>query len=143
MYIMQLINPLQRLTNFWKNIRKNWADVELVLELFETHEVIEEEEEPKDFDLREGAVEFRDVWFTYDKEEESNKRFILKGLSFRAEPGTSVGIVGSTGAGKSTLVRLLYRFYDVSTPPQGRHIVSLNSEESEWDLCKGSILIDN
>ena len=56
-----------------------------------------------------GAIEFRDVSFRYDKE------MILKNISFKAEPGQTVAVMGATGAGKSTMMNLIMRFYDVSS----------------------------
>jgi len=61
----------------------------------------------------EGEIEFRDVWFAYGKNEEDEWDWILKGVSFHVRPGQKIAVVGHTGAGKTTLVNLLMRFYDV------------------------------
>lgn len=59
--------------------------------------------------VTDGAIEFENVSFSYDE-----KREILKSISFKVEGGTSLAIVGGSGGGKTTLTRLLYRFYDVT-----------------------------
>jgi len=100
----------------WRWIRQNMVDVEQVLNLLEVDESIQEEEEPMESYIRAGEIEFRNVTFTYDsklpKEEQTT---IIDNLSFKIPSGHSVGIVGQTGSGKSTIMRLLYRFYDISS----------------------------
>src|SRR5690606_34826261 len=59
-----------------------------------------------------GEIEFEDVWFAYGQTEDGQPDWVLKGLSFRAAPGEKVAIVGHTGAGKTTVINLLMRFYD-------------------------------
>ena len=86
-----------------------WADIELVLEMLEVHEIIKEVDNPLRPHEKGGKVTFKNVKFGY----KSNDQDILHGVSFEIESGKSLGIVGSTGAGKSTILRLLYRFYDV------------------------------
>ena len=90
------------------------VSVEQVLNLLDIKEMIPEVDNPIPCNITKGHIEFKNVTFTYDiklpKEEQSN---VVENLSFEIEPGTSVGIVGSTGSGKSTIMRLLYRFYDL------------------------------
>src|SRR5690606_11124379 len=75
----------------------------------DTPEKITDNDEVSDFDSGfRGGVEFRDVWFAYDNEE-----WVLRGADFRIEPGQSVAFVGHTGAGKTTIISLVSRFYDV------------------------------
>ena len=90
-------------------------DVESILNLLEIDEKISEVPNPKPAKITQGKIEFKNVNFTYDiKLPPSEQTQILENLSFTIEPGTSVGIVGQTGSGKSTIMRLLYRFYDVT-----------------------------
>ena len=88
------------------------VDVELVFEILETHEFIEEIKNPIPPSIHGGEIEFRNVTFSYEKEKE-DKRIIIDNLNFKVPAGKSVGIVGQTGSGKSTIMRLLYRFYDI------------------------------
>jgi ABC-type multidrug transport system fused ATPase/permease subunit len=78
--------------------------------------------QPKPF---RGVVEFEDVWFAYREED-----FVLKGLSLRIEPGERVAVVGATGSGKTTLIKLIGRFYDVQ---RGAIKVS-GVNVRDWDL---------
>lgn len=64
--------------------------------------------------MSKGEIEFRNVSFTYDKDlPEDEQRTVIDNLSFKIPAGKSVGIVGQTGSGKSTIMRLLYRFYEI------------------------------
>ena len=67
-----------------------------------------------------GGIVFEDVWFAYNPTEDGEPDYVLKGVSFQVAPGERVGIVGATGAGKSTIINLLLRFYDVT---RGRILV--------------------
>ncbi len=90
------------------------VDVELVFELLEIDEQIKEVPNPKPMFIRGGEIQFKNVSFTYDKKAPLNeKRMIIENLSFTVPAGKSVAIVGSTGSGKSTIMRLLYRFYEI------------------------------
>jgi ABC-type multidrug transport system fused ATPase/permease subunit len=90
------------------------VDVELVFELLEVDDSIKEPMRPVPPSIKGGEIEFRNVSFTYDKKAPAEeRRIILENLSFKVPAGKSVAIVGSTGSGKSTIVRLLYRFYDI------------------------------
>lgn len=107
--------PLSFLGTMWRFIREAMVDVEQILNLLEIDETIKEVEHPIPVNISKGHIEFRNVTFSYDiklpKAEQTN---VIENLSFSIEPGTSVGIVGQTGSGKSTVMRLLYRFYDVT-----------------------------
>jgi ABC-type transport system involved in Fe-S cluster assembly fused permease/ATPase subunit len=74
-----------------------------------TEPSIQDDKDAKPLDLKQGEVEFESVGFTYD-----NARDILNEISFRAEPGQTIALVGETGGGKSTILKLLFRFYDVT-----------------------------
>ena len=105
---------MQQISGLWKRLRMNWVDIELVLELMTTHDEIPEPDDPIEVMTNRGTIEFKNVCFTYDsKKEPADQRQILKGVSFTVPGGKSIGIVGHTGSGKSTIMRLLYRFYDL------------------------------
>lgn len=113
-YILQIYAPLNFLGSFWKMIRQSMSDVELVFELLEIDETIKESRNSQPLRIQGGEIEFRDVSFTYDKKLPPNEqKMIIQHLSFKVPAGKSVAIVGSTGSGKSTIMRLLYRFYDI------------------------------
>lgn len=113
-YILQMYAPLGFLGTFWRFIRQAMVDVEMVFELLEIDEKIKEIEHPIPANIKRGEIEFKNVSFTYDiKLPEAEQRMIIKDLSFKVPAGKSVAIVGSTGSGKSTIMRLLYRFYDI------------------------------
>jgi len=114
-YNMQVYSQLNFLGSIWRWIRQAMVDVEQVLNLLEHNERIEEVEDPVFADIRRGEIEFRNVSFTYDtKLKPEEQTTIIENLSFKIPAGHKVGIVGQTGSGKSTIMRLLYRFYDVS-----------------------------
>mmetsp|Transcript_11075 Transcript_11075/g.16833 ORF Transcript_11075/g.16833 Transcript_11075/m.16833 type:complete len:259 (+) Transcript_11075:657-1433(+) len=114
-YILQVYIPLGFLGTFWRFIRQNWTDVELVLDILTQDEHIKEDKYPVKANVHSGEIEFRNVCFSYDEKlPKDEQRQILYNVSFKVPAGKSVALVGSTGSGKSTIMRLLYRFYDVS-----------------------------
>jgi ABC-type multidrug transport system fused ATPase/permease subunit len=112
-YILQIYVPLGFLGTFWRFIRQAWTDIELVLDILEQDQAIKEEENPIKANIHSGEIEFKNVCFSYDdKLPKHEQRQILFNLSFKVPAGKSVALVGATGSGKSTIMRLLYRFYD-------------------------------
>lgn len=113
-YILQMYAPLNFLGTFWRFIRQAMVDVEMIFELISIDERIKEPRKPLPPSIKGGEIEFKNVTFTYDKKAPlEEKRMIIENLSFKVPAGKSVAIVGSTGSGKSTIMRLLYRFYDI------------------------------
>lgn len=114
LYVLQLYVPLGFLGTFWRFIRQSWTDVELVLDILEINQSIKEVENPIKADIHSGEIEFKNVSFSYDQAlPKEEQRQILYNLSFKVPAGKTVALVGATGSGKSTIMRLLYRFYEL------------------------------
>jgi ABC-type multidrug transport system fused ATPase/permease subunit len=113
-YILQAYYPLGFLGTYWRFIRQSWSDIELLLDILSVDETITEVKNPIKANIHSGEIEFINVSFTYDSALPSHEqRMILKNVSFKVPAGKSVALVGTTGSGKSTIMRLLYRFYEV------------------------------
>jgi ATP-binding cassette subfamily B protein len=108
-YMIQIMMPLNFLGNMYREIRQALVDMDEMFNLLEQPAEVVDRPDAKPLQVRGGEITFDRVEFGYDPE-----RPILKGLSFRVPPGERVAVVGSTGAGKSTIGRLLFRFYDVT-----------------------------
>lgn len=108
-YWAQLTAPLQYFAGLGRSVTREFINTERLLELIRMRPTVTNRDHAKPLELRGGAIEFRHVSFTYD-----GKKHVLKDVSFRAGPGATVAIVGQTGAGKSTMLKLLSRFYDVA-----------------------------
>lgn len=107
-YVRSFNQPLMQLANISNVLQQTAAAAERVFEFLEEPEEVKEVENPIQLEAIEGHVEFRDVRFGYKPEEP-----VIHNLSGEAKPGQKVAIVGPTGAGKTTIVKLLMRFYDV------------------------------
>ncbi len=108
-YLGRVWEPLNTLSNFYNNILTAMASVERIFEIMDTPSDIQSKPGAKPLPPIKGAVDFEDVYFTYD-----NEKMVLNGVSFHVEPGQTIALVGPTGAGKSTVVNLVSRFYDVT-----------------------------
>ena len=111
-YLAQLYAPLQTITQKIADLQTGFVSAERVFSVLDEPTEVIEKPHAKVLQRAQGSVIFDQVSFGYD-----SHRSVLKNVSFQIEPGTSVGIVGQTGTGKTTLVSLLVRFYD---PQEGR-----------------------
>lgn len=107
-YWSQLTGPLGSLAHEFSSIGQKLVQAEKLLVLLEKKPKTCDHSDAVPFNLAAGAVEFQDVSFSYD-----GKRKVSDGISFRAAPGKTIALVGPSGGGKSTILKLLYRFYDV------------------------------
>lgn len=107
-YIIQIMMPLHFLGFVYREVRQAMIDMSEMFILLEQPKEIKDKKEAKDIDFKKGKIEFKNIDFGYDRE-----RQILDGVSFSVLPGKKIAIVGTTGSGKSTIGRLLFRFYDV------------------------------
>ncbi|MFD2613508.1 ABC transporter ATP-binding protein [Paenibacillus gansuensis] len=111
-YSRQFVRPLNDLANLYNVLLSGVAGAERAFELLEAEEERQDQPRAKKLHYAEGWIQFENVSFGYRPEEP-----ILKQISFTAAPGSSTALIGRTGAGKTTLVNLLTRFYD---PTEGR-----------------------
>jgi ABC-type multidrug transport system fused ATPase/permease subunit len=100
-------------------MQSSMASSERIFQLLDTPPRVRDAEHPLDFPparpgRRRGLVEFDRVWFSYGEERGDATEWVLRDVSFRVEPGEKVAIVGATGAGKTTIINLLTRLYDVN-----------------------------
>lgn len=108
-YLIQLYLPLGFLGFVYREIKNSLVDMEKMFEITEVHASVADSPNAEILTLNKSVVEFKDVKFGYNPD-----RTILKGISFKVDSGKTLAIVGSSGAGKSTISRLLFRFYDVN-----------------------------
>ena len=107
-YMIQITMPLNFLGTVYREIRQALIDMGDMFDLLEQPAEVQDKPGAKPLNVQGGAVRLENVAFGYDPE-----RMILKGITIDVEPGQTVAIVGSSGSGKSTIGRLLFRFYDV------------------------------
>ena len=115
-YTEMFFRPIRDLSEKYNIMQTAMASSERIFKLLDNETFINNPENPKDLKSVKGEIEFKNVWFAYNDED-----YILKDISFKINPGETVAIVGATGAGKTSIINILSRFYDIN---------------------KGSILID-
>ncbi len=108
-YVRQFFNPIRGLSEKYNTLQSALASSERIFDVLDTPKEVSEPENPVELENPKGKIEFRNVSFRYNQDEGD----VLKDINFTAQPGESVAIVGATGAGKSTIINLLLRFYDI------------------------------
>ncbi len=114
-YAQLFFRPIQDLSDKYNILQTAMASSERVFKLIDTPSQIVNEGQPEVLGELNGRIEFKSVYFAYDtKHVKSESDYILKDVSFIVEPGQSIALVGATGAGKSTIINLVSRFYDIN-----------------------------
>lgn len=111
-YINMFWNPVMNLSNFYNQVITNLTAAERIFDILDTEPEIADGEDVEILPEIEGRVEFDRVSFTYDEGTPAETK-VLENVSFQIEPGESIALVGPTGAGKTTIVNLISRFYDI------------------------------
>ena len=108
-YVRQFFNPIRGLSEKYNTLQSALASSERIFDVLDTENEVVETKTPIVPKKINGSIEFQNVYFRYNEDEE----LILKNVSFKAEPGELMAIVGATGAGKTTIINLLLRYYDI------------------------------
>ena len=124
-YISMFWRPIMNLSNFYNQIVTNIAGAERIFEIMDTKPNVKDDPDVEELPPVQGRVTFDDVSFSYD-----GQRKVLDHVSFRVRAGETIALVGPTGAGKTTIVNLISRFYDIQ---EGRIFID------DYDLKKVSI----
>lgn len=110
LYTQQFNMPIQMIATLWTNVQSAIAGAERIFDFLDIQPDVTDKPGAPEMPTIEGHVELRDVWMSYQEGEP-----VLQGVSLEAQPGQTIAIVGPTGAGKTTIINLLPRFYDVDS----------------------------
>ena len=108
MYVSKFFNPIQTLAEQFDQLQRSFASAEKIFTILDMVPEVVDEEDAMELEEIQGEIEFRDVWFAYKHGE-----WVLKGVSFHVLPGQTVAFVGATGSGKTTILSLICRNYDI------------------------------
>ena len=108
MYISKFFNPIQSLAEQFNWLQSAFASAEKIFTIMDMQPTVTDSEDAMELPTVEGKIEFKNVWFAYEEED-----WILKDVSFTIEPKQTVAFVGSTGSGKTTILSLICRNYDI------------------------------
>ena len=108
MYLNKFFNPIQNLAEQFDMLQRSFAAAEKIFSVLDIVPEIVDEPDAVELDEIKGEIEFQDVWFQYKPDE-----WVLKGVSFHVLPGQTVAFVGATGSGKTTILSLICRNYDI------------------------------
>ena len=107
-YVKEFFAPINEIADIYTSIQSALVSAERIFDILNNHEMLEDTEQGVPVDRIKGEIEFKNVWFYYNEGE-----WVLKDVSFKIEPGQTVAFVGHTGSGKSTIINLMARFYDI------------------------------
>ena len=108
MYISKFFNPIQSLAEQFNALQSAFASAEKIFSILDMEPIVVDEPDAIELETVRGEIEFKDVWFAYKPDE-----WVLQGVSFKVEAGQTVAFVGSTGSGKTTILSLICRNYDI------------------------------
>lgn len=130
-YISSFFDPIQELAEQFGTLQSSLASAEKMFQILDEKPEIVNCDHPVDVKIN-GRIEFRNVWFAYEKDE-----YILKDVSFTIEPGQKVAFVGATGAGKSSILNLIGRYFDIQ---KGEILIDgVNIKDIDTDVLRGAI----
>lgn len=130
-YISSFFEPIQELAEQFGTLQSSLASAEKIFSILDEKPEIVNPENPKPVEIQ-GRIEFRHVWFAYEKDD-----YILKDVSFCIEPGEKIAFVGATGAGKSSILNLIGRYFDIQ---RGEILIDgVNIREIDKDVLRRAI----
>ena len=138
-YIKTLVAPIERIIENVDVLEDAISSINKIYEILEQEEYLEEFESGKQLENVKGKIEFKNVWFAYEKE-----NWVLRDVSFTIEPGETIALVGKTGSGKTTITNLINRFYDIQKGEillDGVNIKEINKKDLRNRI--GTILQDS
>jgi ATP-binding cassette subfamily B protein len=107
-YVSDFFQPIQQIAEQFNTLQNAFASAEKIFDVLDTKPAIEDKKDAIEIDAFSGSIEFKDVWFSYIPDE-----WVLKGISFKVNPGDTVAFVGATGSGKTTILNLIVRNYEI------------------------------
>lgn len=130
-YISSFFEPIQELAEQFGTLQSSLASAEKLFSIMDVQPEIVNASHPVDVDIR-GRIEFKHVWFAYEKDD-----YILKDVSFTIEPGQKVAFVGATGAGKTSILNLIGRYFDIQ---KGEILIDgVNIRDIDTDVLRSAI----
>lgn len=131
-YLMQFFSPIYDITEKYDILQSAMASSERIFMLLDNDEKIKNPENPLSLKAVKGEIEFKNVWFAYKENE-----WVLRDVSFKITPGEKVAFVGATGAGKTSIISLISRFYDIQ---QGEILIDgVNIKDLDKDNLRSHI----
>lgn len=131
-YIKHFFEPIQALAEQFGTLQSSIAASEKIFSILDEKPEIVSPENPVPVESLKGEIEFKNVWFAYEKDE-----YVLKDISFKIKPGEKVAFVGATGAGKTSILNLMGRYYDVQ---MGQILIDgVDIKDIDLDTLRGDI----